>query len=66
MLVDLKTAEKKQGCDYPGIVPFDRGVMIINKPLTQEERSVRGTLVTGLKKEDVAFLDYFEGDVGDF
>ncbi|KAF8905110.1 hypothetical protein CPB84DRAFT_1960658 [Gymnopilus junonius] len=63
VLLDYTRHEVK-GCDYPGIIPFDKGVRIINKPLTREERSVRGTLVTGLTDEDIVYLDRFESDVG--
>ena len=39
--------------------------MLFDRELTQEERSVRGTLVRGLTKSDMAALDLFEGDVSE-
>lgn len=38
---------------------------MLDHDLRPEERSVRGTLVLGLSKADVDYLDVFEGDVGD-
>ena len=35
----------------------------LSPELPPEERTVRGTLVTGLSKNDVALLDIFEGNV---
>ncbi|PPQ64595.1 hypothetical protein CVT26_001993 [Gymnopilus dilepis] len=61
VLLDYTRHEVK-GCDYPGIIPFDRGIKIINRELSQEEKSVRGTLVKGLTDKDMAYLDDFEGD----
>jgi hypothetical protein len=37
--------------------------MLLERELTVEENSVRGTLVTGLTADDIAFLDTFEGNV---
>lgn len=31
--------------------------------LSKEDKRVRGTLVTGLTRQDMRLLDYFEGDV---
>jgi len=48
---------------YPGIVPYERGKKLFDRDLEQEERSVRGMIVTGLNGEDIGCLDQFEGDV---
>ena len=37
--------------------------MFKDRELDQEERSVRGILVTGLTESDIAALDIFEGNV---
>ncbi|KAL8279230.1 hypothetical protein RQP46_008267 [Phenoliferia psychrophenolica] len=50
------------GCDYPAVVSAPAGSAILGRALSQDEGSVRGSLVTGLTPEDVAFLDEFEGD----
>ena len=52
-----------QSEDYPGIIPYSIGRDFFNRELSQEERSVRGSLVVGLTKEDLEYLDVFEGDV---
>jgi hypothetical protein len=52
-----------QSEDYPGIIPYSIGRDFFDHELSQEERSVRGSLVVGLTKEDLEFLDVFEGDV---
>ncbi|PPQ67519.1 hypothetical protein CVT25_006060 [Psilocybe cyanescens] len=49
-------------CEYPGVIPISKGLKILNRSLTQEERSVRGTLVKGLTAQDMDFLDAFESD----
>lgn len=36
---------------------------MLGRDLTDEEASVRGTVVKGLTKSDIRFLDTFEGDV---
>ncbi|EPQ52835.1 hypothetical protein GLOTRDRAFT_46720 [Gloeophyllum trabeum ATCC 11539] len=51
--------------DYPAVVPYEKSRVFFDKELEPEERSVRGTLVTGLNKRDMDFLDTFEGDVSD-
>ncbi|KAI5117959.1 hypothetical protein M0805_001620 [Coniferiporia weirii] len=56
------TRHHVQNCDYPGIVPYEVSRELFNHDLTREERSVRGNLVTGLSKEDMLLLDFFEGD----
>lgn len=45
------------------MVPYSKSGVLFERELKPEERSVRGTLVTGLTKEDIALLDVFEGDV---
>lgn len=57
-----------QWADYPGVIPYDKTRELLQssglKPdLPPEERTVRGTVVTGLSAKDVQLLDYFEGDV---
>jgi hypothetical protein len=52
-----------QDADYPGLLPLVKGKELFDRELTQEEGSVRGTLVKGLTAEDMKYLDYFEGDV---
>ena len=37
---------------------------MLDHDLAPEDRSVRGSLVLGLSKTDMNFLDVFEGDVG--
>ncbi|KAF8510937.1 PLP-dependent transferase [Hysterangium stoloniferum] len=58
--VQLK--ESWQGCDYPAIVPYESAKTFFQGQLTQDERSVRGTVVSGLTAEDLRLLDIFEGD----
>ncbi|KAF9450918.1 hypothetical protein P691DRAFT_725187 [Macrolepiota fuliginosa MF-IS2] len=58
------TRHKVKGADYPGLVPFSRSRDTLfqgREILSQEDRCVRGTLVTGLTREDIRLLDYFEG-----
>ena len=52
-----------QKADYPGVVPFERGKKLFSHALSQEEKSVRGTLVEGLTEKDIEYLDIFEGEV---
>ncbi|EFI27900.1 homoaconitate hydratase [Coprinopsis cinerea okayama7 len=47
--------------DYPGVVSYSEGKQLFSRELSLEERSVRGTLVTGLSDSDMALLDFFEG-----
>lgn len=53
----------EQFADYPAILPSKRSKTLLGRELTQEENSVRGTLVTGFTLMDIRFLDVFEGDV---
>jgi hypothetical protein len=36
---------------------------MFDRDLNSDEKSVQGSLVTGLSEEDVRLLDIFEGDV---
>ncbi|KII87642.1 hypothetical protein PLICRDRAFT_42147 [Plicaturopsis crispa FD-325 SS-3] len=56
------TRHQIQHADYPGIVPYTKSRALFNRELDAEERSVRGTLVTGLTASDIALLDVFEGN----
>jgi hypothetical protein len=56
----------KQSEVYPGIVPFSQShdkLFKARNDLSQEDRCVRGTLVTGLTIRDIRLLDFFEGTV---
>ncbi|KXN84713.1 hypothetical protein AN958_12140 [Leucoagaricus sp. SymC.cos] len=58
------TRHKVKREEYPGIVPFPQSKEKLFKgrdDLPQEDRSVRGTLVTGLTVRDMRLLDFFEG-----
>ncbi|KAG2149077.1 uncharacterized protein EDB93DRAFT_1143515 [Suillus bovinus] len=48
--------------DYPGILPYSQSRVMFDHDLNPDEKSVRGSLVTGLSDEDVKLLDVFEGD----
>jgi len=56
------TRHKVEFADYPAILPSKRSKTLLGRELTQEENSVRGTLVTGFTSMDIRFLDVFEGD----
>ncbi|CAE6409609.1 unnamed protein product [Rhizoctonia solani] len=49
-------------CDYPAIVPYNVGAVLLKRELTRDEKCVRGVIISGLRPEDVACLDIFEGD----
>ncbi|KAJ3783036.1 hypothetical protein GGU10DRAFT_317492 [Lentinula aff. detonsa] len=66
LFVSLIGFDLCQYADYPGVVPYHEGQRLFTRELTHEERCVRGTLVTGLTSQDMACLDYFEGDVSDY
>ncbi|PCH42564.1 hypothetical protein WOLCODRAFT_102363 [Wolfiporia cocos MD-104 SS10] len=60
------TRHQIKHADYPAVVPYSKSRQLFGetgRDLTPEERTVRGTLVTGLSKEDIELLDIFEGDV---
>lgn len=52
----------KKDADYPAVLPCEQSRALFDRELTQDEQSVRGTLVTGLTQEDMTSLDYFEGN----
>ncbi|KAL5634711.1 hypothetical protein ACGC1H_002676 [Rhizoctonia solani] len=56
------TRHHVRSCDYPAIVPYNVGAVLLNRELNRDERCVRGVIVSGLRPEDVACLDIFEGD----
>ncbi|KAH9481407.1 AIG2-like protein C [Psilocybe cubensis] len=56
------TRHEVKGCEYPGVIPISKGMKILNRSLTREEGSVRGTLVKGLTAQDIKYLDEFESD----
>ena len=45
------------------MVPVALGIAIMGRELTDDEKCVRGCLISGLTKADLEFLDEFEGDV---
>ncbi|KAG8756890.1 hypothetical protein FRC12_010439, partial [Ceratobasidium sp. 428] len=49
-------------CDYPAIVPYNVGSVLLKRELDRDDRCVRGVIVSGLTPEDIELLDYFEGD----
>jgi hypothetical protein len=57
------TRHHVKGCDYPAIVPYNVGSVLLKRELGREDRCVRGVIVSGLTPEDIALLDVFEGDV---
>jgi len=48
--------------DYPALLPYSKSKAMFNRKLSPEEKSVRGSLVTGLSESDMRFLDIYEGD----
>ncbi|KAG1729660.1 uncharacterized protein EDB91DRAFT_1159188 [Suillus paluster] len=48
--------------DYPAILPYSQSRTMFDHDLDFEEKSVRGSLVTGLSEEDIRLLDVFEGN----
>ncbi|KIO15108.1 hypothetical protein M404DRAFT_119676 [Pisolithus tinctorius Marx 270] len=63
-VIKMKKRHCHQGADYPAIVPYSLSRSLFDRDLEADERSVRGSLVSGLTNEDVRLLDDFEGDVG--
>ncbi|KAG6842337.1 hypothetical protein C0991_010627 [Blastosporella zonata] len=43
------------------MIPYEQSRVLVDHKLSPEERSVRGTLVTGLSEMDIEELDEFEG-----
>ncbi|CAE6518061.1 unnamed protein product [Rhizoctonia solani] len=56
------TRHHVRSCDYPAIVPYNVGAVLLKRELDRDEKCVRGVIVSGLRPEDVACLDIFEGD----
>ncbi|KAF8339718.1 uncharacterized protein EI90DRAFT_2966890 [Cantharellus anzutake] len=56
------TRHQVKNVDYPAVVAYEQSRSLFDRELTQDERSVRGTLVNGLTPQDVTSLDLFEGD----
>ncbi|OJA20134.1 hypothetical protein AZE42_09306 [Rhizopogon vesiculosus] len=61
LLLDY-TRHQVKNEDYPGILPYSQSRAMFDRDLDLEEKSVRGSLVTGLSEEDVRLLDIFEGN----
>jgi hypothetical protein len=61
LLLDY-TRHQVKNEDYPGILPYSQSREMFDHDLNSEEKSVRGSLVTGLSDEDVRLLDIFEGN----
>ncbi|KAJ7035091.1 hypothetical protein C8F04DRAFT_1100070 [Mycena alexandri] len=55
------TRHKVKFADYPGIIPYSEGQALFDSEPDRDACSVRGTMVTGLTKSDIALLDIFEG-----
>ncbi|KAK7452703.1 hypothetical protein VKT23_012105 [Stygiomarasmius scandens] len=55
------TRHKVKHATYPGIIPYEQGRHLFDRELDREEKSVRGTIVTGLTESDMRKLNYFEG-----
>ncbi|KAI0075813.1 hypothetical protein K474DRAFT_1760323 [Panus rudis PR-1116 ss-1] len=57
------TRHKIKNADYPGVLPYSSSAALFNgRELSPEEKTVRGTIVSGLTTDDIALLDIFEGD----
>ncbi|KAF7970625.1 hypothetical protein HWV62_23559 [Athelia sp. TMB] len=56
------TRHQIKHADYPAVLPYSKSKALFNRELSPEEKSVRGSLVTGLSESDVRLLDVFEGD----
>ncbi|KAI0322579.1 hypothetical protein OF83DRAFT_1161124 [Amylostereum chailletii] len=62
LLMDF-TRHHVKHADYPAIVPYERSKgVLLTHDLSPEEKSVRGTLVSGLTPSDIELLDIFEGN----
>ncbi|KAJ3574185.1 hypothetical protein NP233_g1945 [Leucocoprinus birnbaumii] len=57
------TRHKVKMEEYPGVVPIAQSGehLLKGRELSDEDTSVRGTLVTGLTAKDIRCLDFFEG-----
>ncbi|KZP11022.1 hypothetical protein FIBSPDRAFT_195475 [Athelia psychrophila] len=56
------TRHQIKHADYPAVIPYSKSKSLFNRELSPEDKSVRGSLVTGLSESDVQLLDVFEGD----
>ncbi|KAI0041918.1 hypothetical protein FA95DRAFT_1525981 [Auriscalpium vulgare] len=56
------TRHHVKDADYPAILPHEKSEKLLKRELNLEEKSVRGTLVTGLTESDLELLDIFEGN----
>ncbi|CAE6528091.1 unnamed protein product [Rhizoctonia solani] len=56
------TRHHVRNCDYPAIVPDNVGAVLLKRELNRDEKCVRGVIISGLRPEEVACLDIFEGD----
>ncbi|KAG6335666.1 hypothetical protein ID866_3424 [Astraeus odoratus] len=56
------TRHQVKDADYPALVPYSRSRSMFDRDLEPDERSVKGSLVSGLLDEDVRLLDIFEGN----
>ena len=63
-MVSLRRICPNQKRDFPGIISYEAGKELLfdGKELSRDEKSVRGTFVTGLSESDILFLDRFEGE----
>jgi len=61
-LLKNHTRHHVKAVDYPAVVPAKIGTEVLKRKLSDDEASVRGTVVKGLTKSDIRFLDTFEGD----
>jgi len=61
ILLDHTRHHLKQA-DYPALLPYSKSRTMFNRKLSPEEKSVRGSLVTGLSESEVRLLDIYEGD----
>lgn len=56
------TRHQIKGADYPAIVPYSLSRSLFDHDLDEDQKSVRGSLISGLTDEDVRLLNVFEGD----
>ncbi|KAI6123517.1 hypothetical protein EDD16DRAFT_1826596 [Pisolithus croceorrhizus] len=56
------TRHQIKGADYPAIVPYSLSRSLFDHDLGEDQKSVRGSLISGLTDEDIRLLDVFEGD----
>jgi hypothetical protein len=63
MTINRNSQGLRKDVDYPGILPYSQSKRLFGRELSPGERSVQGTLVTGLTAQDMRLLDDFEIDV---